>query len=223
MASDYTFGWARDYDADQLAAFIEDLWGAAAGDNDLATLDAIEKAIADHRPPAAPPPKDSPLSIRQTEVLTEIANGATYRQAGTALGISKNSVATILRYATDRLGASNAAHAASVAAANGWLPGLRVPTPNWTLIQRKGARPGASFHRAWADRLRSRPGLTYSVGQYNSRAAASTTASQIRTARNPAYQPAGAFHASHLRGHDGFWTVRVRYAPETDTTQGTGS
>lgn len=45
-----SFGWAARLDADQLAAFLDELSLAASGDDDLATLQTVEKVIAEWRP-----------------------------------------------------------------------------------------------------------------------------------------------------------------------------
>lgn len=202
------FPWARTYDADQLAAFIEDVWGAAGGGDDLATLDAMEKAVAAHRPPT--PPSPCPLSQRETEVLTLIANGETYESAGAQLGITGHTVRQYLGRVYGRLGARNAVHAAAIAARRGWLPGLTVP-PSAPAVLRRSPRVWRDLYRASAAEMRARPGEPVVIGPYGSNSGARNAVRRIRLGLLEEFQPAGAFEATPARGERDRWLVRARY------------
>lgn len=219
MQGDAVFPWARTYDADQLAAFIEDLWGAASGDNDLQTLDAIEKVIAEHRPDAAP----SPLTRRQTDVLTELANGSKQPEAARTLGISEASVHTHVVNLFHTLQARTTTQAAVIAARHGWLPGLRTPEP-YRRPPRVSCADRYQIHRRVAAELRENPGREATTGTYATRNGARTAAQAIRRGTNAHFQPAGSFAARHAADEQGRWAVFVRYLGEptdTDTTEGT--
>jgi DNA-binding CsgD family transcriptional regulator len=176
MAGDLVLGWAWELDADRLAAFIEDLWGAAGGPNDLNTLDAIEAVIAKHRPDdTSPPPAGecigSPLTHRQTEVLTQLANGVMRRDIGEELGISRGVLRNLLSSAYQRLGARTEAHAVAIAQQHGWLAG---PDPQRGA---PGERPRGhspqqwrAIHLEWVAQMRRQPGTSVAIGPYISRA-----------------------------------------------------
>ena len=94
-------------------------------------VDGIERAAAGERVVVVgrrlgaatawrPNPKQ-PLSEREAEVLTLVAEGLTNREIGERLFISAETVKTLLRRATDKLGARNRAHAAAWAAQHGLI------------------------------------------------------------------------------------------------------
>ncbi|MFF3847981.1 LuxR C-terminal-related transcriptional regulator [Streptomyces sp. NPDC002328] len=215
MADDRTFPWAAALDADQLSAFIDDLWGAASGDDDLVTLDAIEKTIAAHRPD----PVHCPLTKRERAVLTELASGETHRTAARNLDLSPSVVHNITAELFTKLGVHNIAHAAAVAVHHGWLPELRVPeqvppppafsTSGWIRVYREAA-----------DELRAAPGDTQDIGPYTSYSGASNAVWRIRKGLLKPFQPAGAFEALAARQERGHWFVTARYVGEpTPTTE----
>lgn len=214
--SPLTFPWARAYDADQLAAFIEDLWGAASGDNDLATLDAIEKVIAEHRPDAVP----CPLSKREIEILTEIASGETYESAARNLGISTESLRGRCPQIYARLGARNAAHAVAIASRHGWITGARVPalTELPTRIVH-GPMRWNRLYQAGAVEMRKQPGLPVEIGPYGSASGARGAARRIRKGLYGPFRPAGAFDARPVRADDGQWIVRASYKATPTSTE----
>jgi len=224
MADTLAFPWAREYDEDQLAAFIEDLWGAASGDDGLGTLDAIEKAVAAHRP--AETQRPCPLSERDVEILTQIANGETYASAGRNLGLSSESVRGRCPQMYARLGAKNAAHAAAIAAHEGWVPGLRIPEPIEEIPRIvRGPHAWNRIYRRIAAELRALPGEQLPLGPYGSRSGARGAASYIRRGLLRSFEPAGAFDASAVRGDGGKWIVLARYVgdasdPNTRSTEG---
>ncbi|MFJ2004728.1 response regulator transcription factor [Streptomyces chartreusis] len=206
------FEWARSYDADQLAAFIEDLWGAASGDNDLATLDAIEQAVSEHRPPLKP----CPLTDRELEILTELASGETYEGAARNLGIGRDSVRARCPNIYARLGAKNGVQAAAIAERQGWLAGLHLPTPPTS----PGCGPISwpQIYRAQAAQLRRHPGRVAEFGPYRSRTAARRAASRIRRGVYEPFQPAGAFGAEFTGTEYGGWLVHAHYRGTTSIT-----
>ncbi|MFJ4365130.1 response regulator transcription factor [Streptomyces chartreusis] len=218
MADNLTFPWARSYDADQLTAFIEDLWGAASGDNDLTTLDAIEQAVTEHRPSLPL----CPLSDRELEILTELASGETYEGAARNLGISRESVRARCPNIYARLGAKNGVQAAAIAERHGWLAGLHLPTPPASPDCGPIAWP--QVYRARAAQLRKHPGRVGEIGPYRSRTAARRAASRIRRGVYEPFQPAGSFDAQLVGADYGRWVVHARYVgTKTTTTSGSTS
>ncbi|WP_432169130.1 response regulator transcription factor [Streptomyces sp. 1222.5] len=209
-AENLAFAWARTYDADQLSAFIDDLWGAASGDDDLATLDAIEAAIARHRPPSPP----CPLTARELEVLTELANGETKESAARNLGLSHETVRTRCTQIYSRLDARNVTQAVVTAALNGWLPGVRGPATPEELPLSPG-RKWVRVHKQHAAKMRKKPGQTVPIGPYRSHNGARNAARCIRQGDYQPFQPAGAFAAEHVRS-GGNWIVLARFIGEPD-------
>ncbi|MFD1656932.1 helix-turn-helix transcriptional regulator [Streptomyces caeni] len=210
MAGDLTFPWARRYDADQLAAFIEDLWGAASGDNDLATLDAIEQAIAEHRPCGSDSTLKCPLTEREVQVLTLLVNGGTYESTATRLGIAPHTVRSHCHKIIDRLGARDRTHAAAIAAHFGWLPGLDIAQVR-ERVHRKSPQQWQEIHRERAAAMRAQPGTSVDIGPYTSNSGAANVARGIQDGRLDAYQPVGAFTAQATHTGPGRWVVRAHY------------
>jgi DNA-binding CsgD family transcriptional regulator len=202
------FPWARSYDADQLAAFIEDLWGAASGDNDLATLDAIEKVIAEHGPDVSLPP--CPLSPRELDLLTQIAEGETYESAARNLDISVHSARARVPQIYARIGAKNGAHAVAIALRHGWIADLHIPDPFEEVPRVHGPTVWNRVYRERAAELRQAPGSQADIGPYRSRHGARGAARSIRKGLHDAFSPAGSFDASTVRAARG-WIVRARY------------
>lgn len=200
------FPWARKYDADQLDAFIEDLWGATSGDNDLATLDAIEKVIAKHRPARVP----CPLTARDILMLTQIANGETYESAARNLGLSTETVRSRSGVIYDRLGARCAAQAAAIAVHHGWLPGLHIPAPV-DRVPRQDPSAWKALYRERAAEMRKRPGDVVEIGPYGSRQGAHQATVRISKGLIDIFQPAGFFEAKAVPTSHGRWVVRARY------------
>lgn len=64
---------------------------------------------------------DSPLSVRETEVLIGVRAGQTVAQIASTLYLSGATVRNHLAAATGRLGAKNRNEAAEFADTNGWL------------------------------------------------------------------------------------------------------
>jgi DNA-binding NarL/FixJ family response regulator len=71
-------------------------------------------------PPAAG--ADTPLSLRETEILQLVAAGCTNREAARRLSVSENTIKTHLARIFEKLGAASRAEAAALARARGWLP-----------------------------------------------------------------------------------------------------
>jgi DNA-binding CsgD family transcriptional regulator len=208
-ADNLAFPWAREFDADQLAAFIEDLWGAASGDNDFATLDAIEEAIAQHRPAA----KICPLSRRELSILTELASGETKESAARNLGLSAETVRARCQQIYARLDAKNVTQAAVIAMRNGWLTGVRepaLPPPVPVPLSRSWRR----VHQKCAAELRKKPGQTLPIGPYMSHNGARTAASCIRRGEYQDFGPAGSFTAEVVRSHR-HWIVLACYVGDS--------
>lgn len=221
MADDRAFPWAATLDADQLSAFIDDLWGAASGDDDLATLDAIEKAIAAHRPDPVPDLL-CPITGREAEILSELANGLTYDRAAYAVGISRHTVRRVASTIFSKLGALNGTQAAAIAAHHGWLPGLRLPDSPAPVAAR-GAHTWRALYRESAARMREQPGTTVDIGPYTTLTSARVAARRINKGLLPQFSPAGSFKARHTRAsdRDRRWIVAARYVGEpTSTTEG---
>ncbi|MEU7403856.1 helix-turn-helix transcriptional regulator [Streptomyces sp. NPDC044948] len=215
MTSSSAFPWARAYDADQLAAFIEDLWGAASGDNDLTTLDAIEKVVANH----APTPPKCPLTDRQMDVLIEAASGESCASAAANLGVSLETVKTIRADVCVRLNARNMTHASTIALHYGWLTGHRVPLPK-PPPRGRGPIAGSNRHAERAAQLRQRPGVEAIVGDYGSRGTAYRAARLIPRGAFGVYEPAGAFRARAFLSPEQRWMVAATYVGTPTTGEG---
>ncbi|MGP4085430.1 response regulator transcription factor [Streptomyces sp. KR55] len=214
MASDLAFPWAREYDADQLAAFIEDLWGAASGDNDLDTLDAIEKVIAEHRPDPVP----CPLTARQIEVLTQLATGETYESAARNLGVSVSSFKRHCEAIYTRLGVRNMTQATVIAADLRWLPGIPVPVPP-PRARKLGPHRWRAIYRKHVAQMRKRPRHPVEIGPYSSCSGARNAAWRMNKGLLSQFQPTGAFNAQAVRSDSGHWVVLARYLGTTDTAE----
>ena len=63
-----------------------------------------------------------PLTDRQLEILTNVAQGRTNRQIGELLGISEKTVRNHLRTIAHKLNTSDRTHAVVLAIGNGWIP-----------------------------------------------------------------------------------------------------
>ncbi|MFJ8153877.1 response regulator transcription factor [Streptomyces sp. NPDC094468] len=217
-----TFPWARSLDPEQLAAFIDDLWGAAGNGDDLATLDAIERVIAHHRRP----PEPSPLTPRETEILTHLARGETQEEAGQALGIERDTVRGRMPQIFGRLGAKNAVHAVTVATAHGWLPDVAVGTTEPPT--RIGAGPAAwkRIYRKRATWMRDHPGTPVEIGPYFAASGAQRAARCIRQGLFEPFQPAGQFTASYALTSRSCWVVTATYighVASSSSTEGIAS
>ncbi len=211
------FPWARAYDADQLAAFMADLSAGAAGDDDLATLDAVELVVARH----APLPTTCPLTPRQIDVLTGAANGETCESTAKTLEVSVHTVKTIRADLCARLQARNITHACTIAMHYGWLADYRVPPPTDATPgpDRRGPVANGSRHSGHARRLRRNPGHEATIADYSSRNTAYRAALQITTGALPAYAPGGAFKARVFLSRSRRWAVAARYVGTPTTTQ----
>lgn len=212
------FPWAAELDADQLAAFLDDLWGAASGNDDLTTLQAVEEVIAEHDPQSLQP---CPLSDRELQVLEQLANGGTYEEAAAALGLAKETIRAHTCRIYHRLGAKSAAQAVAIAVHRAWLPGLRVPRVGEP-VRHQGPNAWQVIHRNRAAELRAQPGTPLDIGPYAAPTAARNAALRIRNGEYESFQPAGAFTAAHIRGDLGRWFVRVCFLgehPGADSSQ----
>lgn len=208
----YTFPWARSLTADQLSAFVEDLWGAAGDSDGRAALDAIERTITRYRPETVP----CPLSPRELHVLTLIANGRTYRVAARELGLATETVRSQCSTMYARIGARSGAHAAAIATHHGWLPRLDIPQPAPPVPQLRPVE-WRQIYRDSAAAMRKRPGTVVPIGPFASRLGAGNALRRIRDGKG-AFQPAGCFHAERVRTTHGQWMVHARYlgAPSTN-------
>ncbi|MCI3277462.1 LuxR C-terminal-related transcriptional regulator [Streptomyces cylindrosporus] len=221
MADDnLTFPWARSYDADQLAAFVEDLWGAASGDNDLETLDAIERVIAAHRPEPEPEeaPVECPLDARDIEVLVCLANGHTRLGAARKVSMSEDAVRALLARMYLRLGVQNAAHAVATAQHYRWLPTDKLNIPQPIVVQRMSPQAWKAHYRERAQQLRARPGEFVTVGPYFSFDGARRAVHRIQLGLLDDFRPAGSFEATAYT-EAGLWAVRARYVGTASTPQ----
>ncbi|MEU9208479.1 LuxR C-terminal-related transcriptional regulator [Streptomyces sp. NPDC048415] len=221
MSDSRAFPWAVELDADQLAAFIEDLWGAASGDSDLDTLAAIETIIAEHRPEdvqTAP----CPLKERELDVLRRLANGQTYQSISAELHIA---LSTVRRTCTDiyhRIGATNQVQAAAIAGQQGWLPDLRTPRFSPELPGTKSPRAWQAYYRECVQQMREQPGVKVRIGPYGTYSGAHNAAWRINKGLLKEVQPAGAFSASAVVDGHGQWVVLGCYLGDpTDTTETT--
>lgn len=83
------------------------------------------------------PAQGAPLSERQLEVLTRIANGQSWEQIGRAMGLTIGGVGSYNKQILKKLGASSAAHAVFLACRAGVLDPTR----------RHGDHAGFAAHR----------------------------------------------------------------------------
>ncbi|SMF86021.1 response regulator transcription factor [Streptomyces sp. Amel2xC10] len=217
MADDFlVFPWARAFDDDQLAAFLEDLWAAASGESDLTTLDAVEKVIASHRPDRVTPL--CTLTPRERELLTQFATGATHDTAAANLGVTPLGVKSIVPVIKNKLRARTMAQATAAAIHHGWLPGVDFPDPPQPLTQHGPIAWRARYATVLAE-LRAAPGTTGDVGPYSSLSGARNGAWRVNKGLLAEAQPAGAFEAQDVRVSSGRWVVRIRYGGESDPTE----
>ncbi|MFJ9114422.1 hypothetical protein ACIRJO_02615 [Streptomyces sp. NPDC102394] len=213
------FPWARTYDADQLAAFIEDLWGAASGDNDLATLAAIEKVVAAHRPePDAFHEPFCPLTETQLAVLIDGVNGQLPAATARRLKLKPTSIYGHRGRAYKRLGVRTLTQAVVVCVTQGWIRRDALNLPDAPV------RPfGNQQHAEYAALMRQQPRQWKPVSSYASRGAALVVASRIRTGTMTAYLPPGAYEAEAVTTPDAngepIHRVRARYVGEPARSQ----
>lgn len=217
------FPWARLFNAAQLAEFVEDLWGAASGDNDFVTLDAIEQAIAKHRPqsPCESVSRPCPLSPRHLRVLARIANGDTHDIAARRLSLRRSTIRALLAEIFQETGAQNAAHAAVIAVHYGWLPAHELELPprrkrpwRW---ERKTPQAWKALYHEHALAAHAQPGEWLSIDSpYKTFVNAERAAGRIRKAHIDDFRPAGSFAAEAFLD-DGEWLVRIRYVGTTPT------
>ncbi|MGW0574801.1 response regulator transcription factor [Streptomyces sp. NPDC002920] len=213
MARDaFTFPWARELTQDQRGAFLDDLWGAASGDNEMATLDAIEKAIAKHRPVP-----ECPITEREAEFLAYMADGLTYEQVAATVSRSSNSVRATYANAFAKLGARCGAQAVAIALHYGWLPNLELPDVPARCAP-KGPLNWQYLHAQAADQMRKNPMSYIEVGPYASRNGAYQAARRASAGLMPEFRPAGAFEARPHRTAGVGWNLRMRYLGEASTT-----
>lgn len=218
------FPWARRLDADQLAAFLEELWGAAGGEDDLNTLKAVEDVIAVWRRDVGDVPDEPtpcPLSERELGIVAQLAMGHTIAGAARNLGIAAETVRSRCPQIFARIGARNRAHAVVIATRRGWLPDLKLP-PVAELAPGTPADPNA-WNRMYRDRaaqLRRRPGVPVEIGPYGSQSGARGAARSIRKGHFDAFQPAGSFGAETVRLTGGQFAVRATFLGPTSTARG---
>lgn len=210
MTGDFVFPWARTFSPVRLAAFIEDLWGAASGGDDVATLDAIERVIAEHRPDDYGVTPGCPLSERETEILTQIANCATYEEIASSHAVTLATVRSHANRIYQQLGAKGAAQATAVAAHHGWLPDVHIPA-HAEPIPRRSPQTWRILHQQAAAAMRRQPGTPVELGPYRSRSGAVKVIGQIRKGLISDFRPAGAFTAELDQRGRGHWVVCARY------------
>lgn len=211
------FPWARSLAPNRLAAFIDDLWGAAGTGGDLRTLNAIEQVIAAHRQP----PMRCPLSPREVDILTHLASGKTYEQAARAIGIAPDSLRSRMPQIYARLGARNGMHAAAIAISHDWLPDLAVRAVEPPPLIVPGPHTWNKVYQDRANWLREHPGEPTQIGPYTAPGGARRAARCIRLGLFEPFKPAGAFTAQHTRSDLGHWVVAATYIAGTSTAHST--
>jgi len=90
-----------------------------------ATLDpSLIGALFQHVAQSSTPPSgaDTPLSLRETEILRLIAEGNTNREIATRLSVSENTIKTHVARILEKLDTANRSEAVALAHARGWLP-----------------------------------------------------------------------------------------------------
>lgn len=222
MADDtLAFPWAAKLAADELGAFIEDLWGAASGENSLATLEAIEKVIDTHRPAAEAPPV-CPLGDVHLEVLVAAASGETPLATAQRLGVRKSTIYTRRNRACTRLNAESLEQALAVSVLYGWIARDAVEMPQF--VPRRGATTWTRLYRQRAAECRERPGQWLSTGPYTSSESAKRAAKRLRNGLIHEFKPAGSFQAEpHREDGQRVWSLRIRYVGIPNQAERTAS
>lgn len=84
---------------------------------------SIPRPYQPHPQPTTPPrpARGCPLTARQLQILTLLAEGLTYGHIARRIGIGTSTVRTHIHNAYNRLGVHNRAHAVILAAEQGWL------------------------------------------------------------------------------------------------------
>lgn len=103
---------------DLFAAIREVSQGRAALDSSLTEVLFRHLAQASTLPPGT----GSPLSLRELEILSLIAEGCTNREIAVRLTVSENTVKTHVSRILEKLGVANRSEAVLQARARGWLP-----------------------------------------------------------------------------------------------------
>lgn len=217
MADSSSFPWALDLSADQLGEFINDLWGAAAAENDLEALAAVEKVIAEYRP-AAEQAAPSLLSERDRAVLTGLAYGATYDALAERLGVAATTIERLLPSICEQLEVECLSDAIAAASRRGWIPELCVPAS----AGRRVGRGQRAWHRHLSERvaeMQAKPGAAVPIGPYGSQSGAWNAARRINKGLWPEVQPAGAFSAQVVVSGPNEWVVETRYLGDPASTK----
>ena len=66
-------------------------------------------------------PSDSPLSLRETEILSHIASGCINKQIATELGVSEQTVKNHITHILEKLDVGDRTHAVVIAMQQGWV------------------------------------------------------------------------------------------------------
>jgi hypothetical protein len=201
------FPWAAKLAADDLAAFIEDLWGAASGDNNLATLQAIEQAVAKHRP-ADEAGVPCPLYEVHLSALIDAANGEAPKESARRLGLALPTIYTRRQRACARLNADTVDQAVAICVMNGWITRdhVRLPEP----VRGRSATGWTQLYRKRARQLREQPGEWLTTGPYTSRQSALRAAYRIRAGLIRDFKPRGSFEVELARD-ESVWALRLRF------------
>lgn len=206
------FPWAVALPAEQRSAFVDALWGAAAAENDLEALAAVDKVVAEYRPMDAQA-LPCPMSQRELTVLTGLACGATYAGLGERMALAP---ATVQRTVVDicrRLDVKSEQEAIEVAARHGWVPALHIPDP----AARQTLHGPQAWRRHYRERvaeMRRSVGKPVQLGPYDSHSGAYNAARKINKGLWQEVQPAGAFSADVEPDQHGQWVVMARYLGE---------
>ena len=68
--------------------------------------------------------KESPLSVREAEVLTAVSQGKSYTKIATELFVSKETVRSHIKNIYEKLAVNNKAEALKIASSNKWITGM---------------------------------------------------------------------------------------------------
>ncbi|MFF0139750.1 response regulator transcription factor [Streptomyces sp. NPDC005227] len=215
--ADSVFPWTADLAPERLSAFVDDLWGATAAENEHDALAALDKVVAQYAPAPAPKP-ECPLTERQVELITHLANGLTYGQAAEAMGSSLDTIKRHAENAYVRLGVSTKAPAIALAVHHQWLPGLHVPPLGPSKTNLGPAHWDAVHAKAAAD-MRATPGAEVAIGPYVSHTGATTVVGVINKGLRTHFQPAGSFEARRVRSDLG-WDVVARFVGTAQDQEG---
>jgi DNA-binding CsgD family transcriptional regulator len=92
-------------------------------EQELAELDTVSRNEEDEVPQVEKKetPIESPLSLRESEILSRIASGYLNKQVATEFGISEHTIKNHMTHILEKLDVCDRTHAVVIAMQNGWI------------------------------------------------------------------------------------------------------